>query len=155
MEHFILYGSLVGTVFALLVGIPKRKLREAVLLFLFPQAITWLFGLVVVKWKLIEYPVRSLPKVTRSSIDFEYFVYPALVVLFNLHFPEQGSRLKRFFWYAGATVGITAFEKVLEVYTDLIEYHGWEWYWTFLTVWVTFYISRLYFLWFRTSLAGR
>lgn len=154
-EQWILYGSLVGTVLALLFGVPKRKIRDAAVLFLFPQAITWLFGLVVVELKLIEYPVRSLPNVTRSSLDFEYFVYPALLVLFNLHFPEQGSKLKRFCWYAGATGAITGFETLLEVYTDLIVYQRWTWYWTVFTVWVAFYISRVYYVWFRKSLAGR
>ncbi|WP_232463492.1 CBO0543 family protein [Tumebacillus avium] len=154
MEKWILYGSEIGTILALLLFVPKRRLREAIVLFMFPQLITWATGLFVVELRLIEYPYRSLPNVTRSSLDFEFFVYPALIVLFNLYYPERGAKEKRFWLYAGVAGAITFYEVLLEKYTDLIAYHGWAWYWSFVTVWVTLYISRRYFVWFRKSLAG-
>jgi hypothetical protein len=46
------YIAATGIVFF----IPKNKLRLAIVAFLFQQVITFLIGLVVVEWGLLEYP---------------------------------------------------------------------------------------------------
>jgi hypothetical protein len=52
----------------------------------------WLIGLVIVQLGLIEYPVRLFNHATETSFEFEYLVYPALCVIFNLHYPEGEKR---------------------------------------------------------------
>jgi len=136
------------TICLLLLFIRKNKLREAQLVFLFVQVVTWLFGLLTVELKLISYPVHFFQYATRSSFTFEYFVYPSFCVLFNLNYPEEKSLIRQSFHYFAYASGITLFEILLKDYTYLIEYLKWNWYWTWVTLLVTFILSRLYYKWF-------
>ncbi|KAB2334380.1 CBO0543 family protein [Bacillus mesophilum] len=135
--------------FLLILFVPKNRIREAHLSFLFKQVITWLFGLLVVERNLITYPYRLFfRKANKSSFTFEYFVYPAMCTLFNLHYPENKNAVFKFchyFLYSGV---ITGFEAIAVRYTDLINYKKWTWYWSLITMWFTFYLSRIYHRWF-------
>jgi hypothetical protein len=129
--------------------VPKNKVREANLAFLFMQMITWFFGLLVVEKKLITYPSRLLfKKSSKTSFTFEYFFYPAVCSLFNVFYPENMNAFIKSMYYLFYTSFITIFEIFAVKYTKLIHYKKWTWYWTSITIWSTFYISRIYFRWF-------
>src|SRR4051812_5188334 len=56
---------------------PKNKIRESLVVFLFKQALTWIFGLLVVEKNLISYPYRLFfKKANKATFSFEYFIYP-------------------------------------------------------------------------------
>jgi hypothetical protein len=129
--------------------VPKSRIREAQVSFLFKQLITWLFGLLVVEKKLISYPKRLFFKKTiKSSFTFEYFVYPALCVLFNLYYPVRKNSLIKMLYLFSHSAIITVFEIILLKYTNLIKYKKWTWYWSLLTMSFTNYLSQIYFRWF-------
>ncbi|MEQ2466044.1 CBO0543 family protein [Niallia hominis] len=135
--------------FLLLVFVPRNKIREAQLSFLFKQVLTWIFGLLVVEKNLISYPSRLFfKKANKSSFTFEYFVYPALCSFFNLYYPEKRSTFYKFCYYLLFSGIITGFEVVGCKYTNLIKYKNWKWYWSFITMWVTYYISLIYYRWY-------
>jgi hypothetical protein len=90
----IISGWLIATIL-LILFVPKNKIREAHVSFLFMQALTWVLGLLVVQLKLIQYPIRSFSNATKISFDFEYFIYPAFSALFNLYYPEKKLRLDK------------------------------------------------------------
>ncbi|MBU9711366.1 CBO0543 family protein [Evansella tamaricis] len=128
--------------------VPRNKIRHGALSFLYKQIITWLFGLIVVEKGLIKYPVREFKKAYKGSFSFEYFLYPSLCVIFNLYYPEKRSKLFKFLYiniHAGA---LTLCEVLIEKYTNLIKYVKWKWYWSYLTMGVTYYTSRLFYRWF-------
>ncbi|GAA3331800.1 hypothetical protein GCM10020331_089800 [Ectobacillus funiculus] len=87
--------SWVITIVLLYIFVPKHKYREAHVSFLFMQALTWVFGAVVVELHLIAYPVRffSLCFFDQAS-HLNIFIFPAVSVLFNVHFPKEGTYLK-------------------------------------------------------------
>lgn len=148
-EKFIETASWVVMVLLLIKYVPRNRLREANIAFLFKQVITWLFGLMVTEYRLIKYPYRMFfRKFTKSSFTFEYFVYPALCVLFNLYYPDKKNYLYKAFHYFWHTGIITLLELYALKYTRLIVYKRWTWYWTFVTVWISYYISRVYYKWF-------
>ena len=133
----------------LILFVPKNRIREATVSFLFKQLITWLFGLLVVEKGNITYPYRLFfKKTTKSSFTFEYFVYPSLCALFNLHFPEGKNSRTKLLYYFLHTSFITIIEAFIEKYTQLIKYKRWAWYWTFSTIWISYFISRVYHRWF-------
>ncbi len=99
LETIILVLAWIITIAVLLFTVPKNKLREAILIFFFKQLITWVAGLAVAQLRLIEYPVRSFPYATRASFDFEYFIYPAVTVVFNLKYPEEKNWFRQFLHY--------------------------------------------------------
>jgi len=149
LEQIILIASCVITIVSIFFLVPKDKIREAWLIFLFKQTLTWSIGLYVVQKGRIEYPIRLFfEKATGTSFEFEFIIYPVLCVYFNLYYPQKGSSFIKVGYYAVFCSAITAFEAILEKNTLLIKYIGWSWYWTWLTLFVTFYISRTFYLWF-------
>ncbi|MFD1953608.1 CBO0543 family protein [Paenibacillus thailandensis] len=128
--------------------IPKNKIRLAVLAFLTKHVITFLIGLVVVEFGLIEYPVRLFPSVNRTSFTYEAFALPAVCSFFMIWYPIDRSKLYQLGYYAAYCSVLTGFELVLETYTDLIEYIHWEWYVTWISLCISFYITRRLCVWF-------
>ena len=148
-ERTIEISTWIITILLLIRFVPKNKIREAHVIFMFKQGMTWLLGLLAVENHNIKYPYRTFfQKATKSSFTFEYFVYPALCTLFNIHYPEKKSIFSKALYYLGHTSFVTLFEVLLLKYTKLIRYKKWTWYWTFITIWVTYYISRIYHKWF-------
>ncbi len=147
-EKVIEISSWVLLVILLLVFVPFSRIREALVVFFVKQTITWYFGVLVVQYGLIEYPLRFFPKATNTSFTFEFFIYPAICVLFNLYYPFGTSYLWQFAYYAVYTSAITAFEVVLEKHTNLITYIRWSWFWTWVTILLTFIMSNWFYRWF-------
>lgn len=147
-EKNILIFSWVLTSILLLVLVPRKKVKDAHVIFLFVQAITWLFGAIVVKKKLLRYPYREFKDVTKTSFTFEYFVYPASCVLFNLYYPINKPLRIKVYYSVIFTSAISYLEALIEKYTNLLKYNSWKWYWSWISMLATFFLSRKYYLWF-------
>lgn len=147
IEWWILLSAYVVGI-GILFFIPKNIIRLAVVAFLFKQVITFLFGLVVVELGLIEYPLRLFASVNRSSFTFEYFFFPIICAIFNVWYPNNRSILIRLGYYVLYSSILTILEVIIEKYTDLIEYIHWEWYFSWITLCLTFYFTRLFCIWF-------
>lgn len=149
LEKTIEISAWIVTVLLLIKFVPKNKLREAQVAFLFKQVVTWLFGLLVVEKNLISYPTRLFfKKSNKASFTFEYFVYPALCSLFNLYYPEKRNSVIKLIYYISHSSIITIFEAFAVKYTTLIKYKKWTWYWSFITMCSTYYLSRIYYNYF-------
>lgn len=148
IEHIYNIIGCVLSLIMLIVFIPKNKIREAWLIFLFKQLITWLLGIIVVELRLIEYPVRFFPYAIKTSFAFEFLVFPALCAIFIINFPDKKSTFRKFMHYFYFCTGITIVEVIAEKYTNIINYINWTWYITWITLFITFYISRKFYLWF-------
>ncbi len=148
LDWIVLLSVWVVTILLLIIFTPREQIREAQVVFLFKQALTFLLGLLIVEFSLIEYPIRIFPIATRISFSFEYFIFPAISVLFVLRFPEHKSVLHKIGWYIFFPTWMTILEVIIERYTNLIDYINWAWYWTWITLLITFHLSRIYYLWF-------
>ncbi len=149
LEKSIELSVWVVTALLLIKFVPRKRIREAIVIYLFKQSVTFLFGVLVVEKNLISYPSRLFfQKTNKSSFTFEFFVYPALCTLFNLYFPEKRHRVIKLLYYFLHTSIITGLEVIAVKYTNLIKYTKWAWYWSFITLWFTYYLSRLYYRWF-------
>ena len=147
LEWWILLGVWILTI-GLLFLIPKNKIRLAVTAFLFAQAITWIFGLLVVEYGLLSYPFRCFADVNRASFTYEFFAYPAVSGVFNVFYPSMSSKVIKFLYYGAYCTALTIPEVIIEKYTDLLEYHHWTWYWTWISLFLTFMITRGFCTWF-------
>lgn len=152
IEIIILVLAWILSIIMLILYVPKNKIREAQVIFLFKQVMTWLLGLTVAQFKLIEYPVRAFEYATRTSFSFEYFIYPSICVVFNLHYPEGKGSLKQSIYYFNYCSIITIIEVLCEKYTNIIKYTNWTWYITWISFFLTFYASRRYYIWFFSRL---
>ncbi|WP_280637197.1 CBO0543 family protein [Alkalihalobacillus sp. BA299] len=149
LEKSIIFSSSFIIIFLLILYVPKQKVRQAFVSFLFHQVITWFFGLLVVEKGLIKYPYRYFFKHSnKSSFLFEYLIFPAIAVLFNLYFPKKSNKGRIILYYFLYTSIITSFEMIAVKYTKLIRYKKWAWYWSFVTIWTSYYLSHLFYKWF-------
>ncbi|MGG1514696.1 CBO0543 family protein [Paenibacillus oryzisoli] len=148
LERTVLVICWTFAILLLRFTIPQGKGRDAILVFLFKQLMTWIFGILVVQFGLITYPVREFPNATNTSFSFEYFIYPATCVAFVLHFPEEKSRLHKIGWYLFFPTWMTILEVIIQKYTALIDYIHWSWFWTWITLLITFSISHRFYLWY-------
>jgi hypothetical protein len=122
--------------------------REWIVVFLFKCVVDFVWGSAVVSLKMIEYPVRLLPKYYETCIFFEIWIFPALCVWYNQVTREQG--LRGILMYSLLfSAGITAIEYPIEKYTDLIRYIDWTWFTTFYTLNITFLLSRSFMAFYR------
>lgn len=128
--------------------IPKGKIREAHVTYLFKLVITWSIGLVVAEYRLIEYPVRLFPYANRASFLFEFFLYPSICALFVVNYSEKKSAFAKFMYYVYYCSALTIAEVLEERYTDILTYIHWAWYTTWSTFLITFYLSQKYNKWF-------
>jgi hypothetical protein len=140
----------IGAITLLLyIFVPRNKIRDACTIIFFKQFVTWFFGLLVVEKNFISYPSRLFFKKTiKSSFTFEFFVFPALCVLFNFYYPERRNKWIKTLYYFVHSGLITGFELYAVKYTDNIHYKKWKWYWSLLSIWFTYYLSRSYYKWF-------
>jgi hypothetical protein len=136
------------TIGLLIIFIPRNKFREAFVAFTFKQIITWSTGLTVVELGLIEYPVRLFPYANKTSFTFEYFVYPSICAIFNVNFPENNGKFKKFMYYCYYCTSLTIIETIVERYTNIIKYVHWSWYTTWITLFLTFFMTRKFYVWY-------
>jgi hypothetical protein len=136
-------------IIALLLFVPRNKMREAWVAYLFKLFLTWGLGLFVVQMRWIEYPKRFIfPYAHRSNFTFEYFVYPSICVLFLLYYPKKKNYITILGYFAAYCSIMTLLEVLIEHYTHLIHYIKWKWYWTWISLFLTFALSRIFYVWF-------
>jgi len=147
-ETIITIISALITLLLLIFAVDWRYFRDWIVVFFFKCFIDFVWGSPVVSLKLIEYPVRLLPRFYETSILFELWVFPTLCVLYN-----QVTRERGFWAIIGYSMlfsaGITAIEYPIELYTNLIQYIDWTWFTTFYTLNITFLLSRTFIAFFR------
>ncbi|WP_248926869.1 CBO0543 family protein [Paenibacillus hamazuiensis] len=153
-DRIVLIASWATAACLLLFFTPRDKIREAIVIFMFKHAVTWLFGIIVVELKLIDYPVREFAYAIRTSFAFEYFIYPATCVAFVLHFPSGKPLPHKVGWYLIWPSCMTAVEMLIEKYTDLIEYIHWNGFYTWITLLLTFGLSHRFYMWFYKDKLG-
>lgn len=128
--------------------IPKNKFRLAIVGFLFAQVITFLVGLLVVEFGLLKYPVRLFASINRTSFTYEFYTFPVTCAAFNVWYPNGRSSFIQFSYYIAFSFVLTIIEVLIEKYTNLIKYIHWEWYITWITICLSFFITRLFCQWF-------
>lgn len=147
MEHMILYIVYACT-FISLAYIPKNKWREASIAYFFQQCTTWFLGLLTVELDLLEYPVREFANINETSFLFEFLFYPIVGSFFCIYYPRNKSMGKKILYTSAFCTSLTIPEVIVESYTNLINYLKWEWYITWLSLYITLKILWIFYKWF-------
>ncbi|WP_093797808.1 CBO0543 family protein [Sporomusa acidovorans] len=148
LEQLLMLTAAIITLLLLIFAVDWRYFRDWVVVFFFKCTLDFIWGSAVENLKLLEYPVRLLPKYFETSLLFEVWVFPVLCILYNQTTRTQG--LGNIIWNALLfSAFITAIEYPLELYTDLIKYKSWSWFTTYYTLTLTFLASRAFIAFYR------
>lgn len=130
MERIILWFSLLLAVVLLFLSLKKTPIKDWVIVYLLQAFLAIFAGVIVIEEKMLEYPVRFLPKYFDSNILYEFLILPVVCVYFNqtsYHSNIPSTILQNITY----TSVLTIIEVVLEKYTNLIKYKNWNWMYTF------------------------
>lgn len=147
MEKNILVISAIIAIVSL-VFTPKEKKLQSHFIFLFSPIPVWILGLSVVELGLLEYPVRELSDINRTSFIFEYLILPVVCIFFNAYYPSSSTRKIQIAYYLAFSSTLTLLESLLEKYTMLIKYTGWKWYFSLISMCIVFCLTRIVTNWF-------
>ncbi|WP_110111808.1 CBO0543 family protein [Bacillus sp. CGMCC 1.16541] len=152
IDRWILIVILLFSVVLLFLFVPRKKVRDAVIIAIFLQFITWPAGLLAVEMEWIHYPVQLFPKenqFNRSSFTFEFFLFPVVAILFSIYYPKQASWWRIMLYTIGFVGAFTLIEVIVEQTTNLVQYDEWKWYWTFISVTIALLLNHIYYRWFQ------
>lgn len=147
IEHLLIY-ILYTCGFISLAYIPKNNRREASIIFLFQQTVTWLAGALAVQFNLLEYPIRELAKVNSTSFLYEFFLYPIITIFFCLYYPKNRPNWRKIFYLSIFSTALSVPEIFFEKYTHLIEYLNWHWYYSWASVYTTLFLAWIFYKWY-------
>ncbi len=147
-DYLLIFIECIVTIYLLIRFIPKDRIREAHVLYLFNMGITWIQSLIVSELRLIKYPVRLFSYSNKTSFHFEFLVFPSVAAIFNINYPEEKSTFSQFMYYFYYCSSMTVLEVFTERYTNILTYIHWTWYITWITLFITLQITHSYYLWF-------
>ncbi|ANB61017.1 CBO0543 family protein [Anoxybacteroides amylolyticum] len=147
MDRLILWTLFIIGIALLGVSLFRKPalMKDSLLVFALKAYFSTFFGVFVVEAHMLDYPVRFLPSYFDTSILFEYFLFPIVCVYFyqTTYYSSFGVILWQCALY---TAAITIVEVLCEKYTDLIEYHTWTWWYSFLTIFFLSFFVRMIML---------
>lgn len=147
-EKIIMHGSAVITLLLLLFAVDWRYFRDWVAVFLFVSAKDLALASMIVESGHIAYPVRYLPNFFDTSLLYEVWVLPTLCVLYN-QLVRAGGPVAAIFYALVFSAAITFAEYPLELYTGLLKYTNWHWYWSFFSISGILLASRIFLAFYR------
>lgn len=154
-ERLILIAIILFSIFVIFKFVPLNKIRDAWVLFLSLQMMTWILGLLAVEKELIEYPIQLFPHENmnnKSSFSFEFYVFPVVGIIFSLYYPSKSNKIIQFLYYLIIISFFTFLEVLIERNTDLVHYIKWKWYWSLLSITIVLFINHTYYTWYKKEL---
>lgn len=130
------------------IKIPKHRIREAVLLFLSTQMITWIMSLLLVEWQAIENPVREFPAASGSNFTNNYLFFPLVSTLFALYYPSRKSEVIRFFYHLRVVLFLAIYLMLISSYTEILKYVHFNIVLHVVLLWLVLNAVRRYAEWF-------
>lgn len=140
-EKFALHILTILGLSILPFALKREPQKDWIITFLLKAFITVLLGNYVVSRKWIKYPVRLFPKTFRSSVLYDFLLFPLICVFYNqTTYKSQIPHviLQAFFY----STPLTIIEYWIERKTKLISYIKWTWYYTLFSVTGMFLLVR-------------
>jgi hypothetical protein len=103
--------------------------------------IGWI-DMVVVRYDLLEYPIRFWSEIVKINVLFDFFVFPTICIFFTQTSKKSnlsGILLQAFLY----TTPMTLLEYYIEIHTDLLQFNNWNIFITFISIYITILIIRV------------
>ncbi len=147
VDYFVLLLLWIIFPFILYKMVPRNRLREAIVTFLFFQMLTWLFSIGLSYTNTLESPIRLFKYATKLNFTMEYLVFPALAVGFQLKFPNHSNYPRRLLHYLLWVGIIVSFIYLIGKFTDIMDVNNNHLIMSFFNFIIELWLSRQYVLW--------
>lgn len=151
-EVLVIMVSLFIATSCLLKYVPKERLREVHITFLFCQSIAWIFEFMQVHFGLVEFPFREFQNATKMSFSLHYFVLPSFGVFFILLFPLKKGIMRTITHYIIFSAALPTYTSLVEHFTAIIEFKRWNWLIAVCANFILLWIIKKFVFWFRKEL---
>ena len=151
-EVIFIIVSWVIAIYCLLKYVPKERMREAHISFLFSQTMAWIFELMQVHFGLVEFPFREFHHATKMSFSLHYIVLPSFGVFFILLYPLKKGIKGIISHYLIFSAALATYILLAEHFTSLIEYKKWNWFIAVCVNLILLWILKKFVFWFRREL---
>jgi len=122
---WIIITSIVVLILLILI-VPKNRIREALINFLFFQTLTWGTGVILAQYHLVKSPFRIFPKATTQDFFNDFIIFPAVSVLYYFLFPFHQKRHIQCLFILASAIIIGIYDFSVERFTDLKRYIHWS-----------------------------
>lgn len=120
----------------------RKERKDLLLVFLIKSFIASLADNVVIKLGYVKYPTRSTPNFFKTSVLFDYLLFPITCMYYNV-ITKDSNIIQSLFKVLYFTVPMTALELWFEKYTSLVKYKkSWDWRYTFWSLMASFLTVR-------------
>ncbi|UOQ93929.1 hypothetical protein MUO14_02805 [Halobacillus shinanisalinarum] len=124
----------------LLFSLKKPPRRNWLLIYFTTAYFAVFLGNLIVEYHFLTFPV-TLFKHLDGSVLFEFLLFPVICIYY--YQTTYHSAIFGIVWQAAVYSGaLTIVESFLEMYTDLIKYLQWDWYYTWISVFIFMVIVR-------------
>jgi hypothetical protein len=147
-ETLILIVSWGIAIVLLIWKVPRNKIKDAQIVFLFAQSLGWLYVFVQSYFNNLVFPIREFPKATDMLVSLHFIIYPTFCVFFVLYFPETSKKWKIILHYLVFVFLNQSYEMLLERYTKLIDYKHLNALWGFLIKTLVYYCIYRFYRWY-------
>lgn len=151
---WIIITSIIVLILLILI-VPKNRIREAWLNFVFFQTLTWATGVILAEYNLVKSPFRMFPKATTQNFFNDFIIFPSISVLYYFLFPYQQKRYIQCLFILGSAIVVGIYDFSVERFTDLKRYIHWSAFNQFLLAIIFNYGSLWFTLWFFKKLKNR
>lgn len=141
-EKNILYFLLVAGIIALPLSLFRKGRKDWLIVFFLKGVLSSLINTIAVASKRLEYPVRLFPRLFKTSVIFDYLLFPLACVWFNqttCSSKLRGIFMQAFFAYS---LPMALLEYWIVKTTKLIKYKKWSSLHTYFSLSFTFLFVR-------------
>jgi hypothetical protein len=141
MAALINWAVLIVSVATMVFVLKKPPIKDWIIVFFLKGFISLIGNNIFVSYGLLSYPDRLFPRIFQTTIVFDLFAFPVLCVVYNItsYKSSKAGIIVQAILYS---IAATLFEVFLEVYTQVIEFHSWKWYHSFLFFISSFLVVR-------------
>lgn len=145
MSKIVLRIFLLLGLFALPVAFKRKPIKDWLIVYFMTAFSSVLLDIILVKRKLLSYPVRLFPKIFKVHIVFDLFLCPVVSVFYN----QITYKEKSFHRLVGKLFLFTIPQLIIEVltgrYLKMVKWHkGWKWYHTFISMNIKYLSIRMF-----------
>lgn len=142
MEKVLLWSLFCLGIVLFFYSFRKKPRKDWLLIFMLTGYVASILGVIAVERRMVTYPVRLFPQYFSTSVLYEHLLLPVVSIYFYQTTFEAAP--KKIFGVAFLyTAVLTSIEVFLENTTRVIEYHEWNWFYSFISIFGLLLFSRM------------